>query len=114
MLSAARCRRAASDSGSRTDHRDRGVEPPAEIRELWDHYVRFRVMTPDHPDYQATITAIFDIFSKGLYVIGTIGLPPQPLLLDKDLRNGPKEGENWSWTYRQWVQFLPEQFYFDR
>ena len=51
---------------------------------------------------------------EALYVIGTIQMPPQPLLFKNDLCNTPPNDTAgmWSWSYRQWVMFMPEQWYF--
>ena len=45
---------------------------------------------------------------EGLYQIGTIQRPPQPLLFKKNLKNTPPNDTTgqWSWSYRQWVLFL--------
>lgn len=94
-----------------TDGED-GVEPPAEVKRMQELYESMRAVALDDPDMEAMGKEFFTLFTKGLYNIGTIGLPPQPLLIKKNLKNTPKVG-NWSWAFRQWVQFLPEQFYFE-
>ena len=87
--------------------------PPDEVIKQVKNYERLQQITLDDPEYKILATKIFETQIKNLYAIGTVGLPPQPLLLRSNLRNGPKNGEMWSWTYRQWVQFLPEQFWLD-
>jgi len=91
----------------------KGEKPPEEVIQQVKNYEKLQQITLDNPEYKVIATKIFETQIKNLYAIGTVGLPPQPLLIRSNLRNGPKNGEMWSWTYRQWVQFLPEQFWLD-
>ena len=56
-----------------------------------------------------------DMTFRGLYQIGTVQRPPQPLLFKEALKNTPPNDTDglWSFSYRQWVMFMPEQWYFE-
>jgi peptide/nickel transport system substrate-binding protein len=88
-----------------------GEEPPQSVKDHVATYDAFRKVTPDSQEYRELGSELMRYAVENLYVIGTVGLPPQPLLIDNRLQNGPREGEYWSWSYRQWVKFHPEQFW---
>jgi len=50
-----------------------------------------------------------------LYRIGTVQRRLQPLLCKKSLKYTPPNDTDgmWSFSYRQWVMFMPEQWYFE-
>jgi len=93
---------------------EEGVEPPDEIKELWDAGEAFLATNYLTEEYVEAGKAFYDLSVKGVYEIGTVGLPPQPLLFDINLMNTPPADTEgvWSWDYRQWVMFMPEQWYF--
>jgi peptide/nickel transport system substrate-binding protein len=96
-----------------TDGAD-GMEPPDEIKELWDLAEQY-LAAPYLSDEQITLGKEFYTKSfQGLYQIGTIQRPPQPLLFKQDLKNTPPSDTQglWSWDYRQWVMFMPEQWFY--
>lgn len=96
-----------------TDGED-GMEPPGEILEL-DAMAEELLAQPFGSDGYLEIGADFyDMAFRNLYMIGTIQRPPQPLLFKTSLMNTPPNDTTgqWSWSYRQWVMFLPEQWYF--
>lgn len=91
-----------------------GEEPPAEIKELWELGEEFLQQPYGSDDYLRIGSEYYDMVYSNLYEIGTIQAPPQPLLFRNDLCNTPpnQNDTKWSWTYRQWVMFAPEQWYF--
>lgn len=91
-----------------------GMEPPQEIKDLWNLGQEFLEQAYGSGTYLELGSELFNMHFESLYVIGTVQRPPQPLLFRTNLMNTPPndtEGQ-WSWTYRQWVLFLPEQWYF--
>ena len=93
---------------------ERGVEPPDDIKELWD-ISQLWLQQPYGSDSYLEIGKQFhDMTFRGLYQIGTVQRPPQPLLFKKTLKNTPANDTDglWSFSYRQWVMFMPEQWYF--
>ncbi|MDO6728964.1 ABC transporter substrate-binding protein [Marinovum sp. 2_MG-2023] len=90
-----------------------GTEPPLEVQTAAEDFQKFLQVTPDDPAFDEAAKAVFTAQLEGMYAIGTVGLPPQPLLISKQARNGPKDGDVWDSVFHQWTQFLPEQFWFD-
>ena len=93
---------------------EEGEEPPAEIQELWDMAEEYLALPYGSDEQIALGKEYYKKHFEALYVIGTIQMPPQPLLFKNDLCNTPPNDTEgvWSWDYRQWVLFLPEQWYF--
>lgn len=98
-----------------TSDGEEGTEPPQEIKDLWNAGEELLATPYLSDEYVKKGKEFCELSVKGLWEIGTVGLPPQPLLIKNNLRNTPPVGTEavWSWSYRQWVQFLPEQWYFE-
>lgn len=92
-----------------------GEEPPEDIKALWDLGERYLQAQYGSEEYYALGNEFYDTHFGALYMIGTIQRPPQPLLFKSNLRNTPPSDTEglWSWSYRQWVMFMPEQWYFE-
>ncbi len=92
-----------------------GVEPPQEIKDLWAAGEAFLNAPYASDEWLELGKEFYNLSMGGLYQIGTIQRPPQPLLFKTNLKNTPPNDTpgQWSWTYRQWVLFLPEQWYFE-
>ena len=92
-----------------------GEEPPQEIIELWDLGEQFLAAPYASAEWLALGKEFYKKSFGGLYQIGTIQRPPQPLLFRNNLKNTPPNDTTgqWSWSYRQWVMFMPEQWYFE-
>ena len=94
---------------------EEGEEPPQEIKDLWAAGEAFLEAAYGSDEWLELGKEFYRLSMDGLYQIGTIQRPPQPLLFKKNLKNTPPNDTTgqWSWTYRQWVLFLPEQWYFE-
>ncbi|MCY4538958.1 MAG: ABC transporter substrate-binding protein [Chloroflexi bacterium] len=94
---------------------EEGEEPPQEIKDLWAAGEAFLEAAYGSDEWLELGKEFYRLSMDGLYQIGTIQRPPQPLLFKKDLKNTPPNDTTgqWSWTYRQWVLFMPEQWYFE-
>ncbi|WDR04793.1 ABC transporter substrate-binding protein [Devosia rhodophyticola] len=90
---------------------EKGTEPPEDVKQAAADYDEMLKLTLDDPKFAELGKKVFTTQIKNLYVIGTVGLPPQPVLTSTKLQNSPDDSGLWSWTYRQWVQFRPEQFW---
>lgn len=92
-----------------------GEEPPQEIKDLWAAGEAFLDAAYGSDEWLELGKEFYRLSMGGLYQIGTIQRPPQPLLFKNNLKNTPPNDTTgqWSWTYRQWVLFLPEQWYFE-
>ena len=92
-----------------------GEEPPEDIKALWELGERYLQAQYGSEEYYAPGNEFYDTHFEAMYMIGTIQRPPQPLLFASNLRNTPPSDTEglWSWSYRQWVMFMPEQWYFE-
>jgi len=93
---------------------EEGEEPPEEIKQLDALANELLLQTFGSEGYLEIGAEFYDMAFRNLYMIGTIQRPPQPLLFKSNLMNTPPNDTTgqWSWSYRQWVMFLPEQWYF--
>ena len=94
---------------------ENGMEPPQEIKDMWEIGEQFLDAPYGSDEWVELGKQFYKMSMEGLYQIGTIQRPPQPLLFKKNLKNTPPNDTTgqWSWSYRQWVLFLPEQWYFE-
>ena len=92
-----------------------GEEPPQEIKDLWAAGEAFLEARYGSDEWLELGKEFYRLSMGGLYQIGTIQRPPQPLLFKQNLKNTPPNDTTgqWSWTYRQWVMFMPEQWYYE-
>lgn len=91
-----------------------GEEPPAEIKDLWEFGEQYLAAPYNSEDQIALGKELYKKHYEALYMIGTIQGPPQPLLIKANLCNTPPNDTKgvWTWSYRQWIMFMPEQWYF--
>ena len=94
---------------------ERGEEPPADIMELWELSELWLQQPYGSESYLEIGKQFHNMSFGGLYQIGTVQRPPQPLLFKNALKNTPPNDTDgmWSFSYRQWVMFMPEQWYFE-
>ncbi len=92
-----------------------GEEPPQEVVDLWNMGEEYLSKPYLSDEWLEAGKAFYNTSFGGLYQIGTIQRPPQPLLFKKNLKNTPPNDTTgqWAWSYRQWVMFMPEQWYFE-
>ena len=91
-----------------------GEEPPEDVKKMNEAFDKWGKSAFGSDDYKKYGKEAYELSFKGLYQIGTIQLPPQPLLFASDLMNTPPNNTTgkWSWSYRQWQMFMPETWYF--
>ncbi|MEM6428508.1 MAG: ABC transporter substrate-binding protein [Deinococcota bacterium] len=91
-----------------------GEAPPVDIQELWELGETYLQADYNSQEQLEIGQEFYTQTFRNLYQIGTVQLPPQPLLFKTNLCNTPPEDTQglWSWTYRQWIMFMPEQWYF--
>ncbi len=94
---------------------EKGEEPPEDIKQLWDLSEAWLQQPYGSESYLELGKEFHNMTFSGLYQIGTIQRPPQPLLFKNSLKNTPPNDTEglWSFSYRQWVMFMPEQWYFE-
>ena len=88
-----------------------GEEPPAKIKELqgWVDDLR-TAMDPTARTRAAT--NLLEAGAENLWVIGTIGLAPHPVVVSARLRNVIPDGI-WGWDNRWTLSYHPATWYFD-
>lgn len=89
-----------------------GVEPPPELMrqyELWQSMLS----TVDNAEQVRLGQSILESQAENLWTIGTIGLPPQPVIARTNLRNIPEEGIS-AWDNFWGQSYYPEQRFFKR
>ena len=87
-----------------------GEEPPAEVRrnqELWDKMKT----TVDVQENIRIGQEILQSQAENLWTIGTVGLPPHPVVVRNNLRNVPEEGMH-AWDNFWGQSYYPEQRFF--
>ncbi len=89
-----------------------GEEPPAnvkQVRQWWDEMM----VEPDEDRRLELGANILQAQAENLWVIGTVGRAPHPLVVNNDLRNVPETGV-WVWDTNWIGSHNPEQIFFDR
>jgi len=91
---------------------EKGEEPPEEVKRLFkDADDWFSATTKE--EYIRLAQRIFDWHAKHLFYIGTVGMPPWPVIAKNNLRNVPAEAW-WGWDSDFWVGVDSEQFFFKK
>jgi len=90
-----------------------GMEPPEDIKRAWKLASKWQQVPRGTEEYLKIGKEIATLSVKNLWCIGTIGMPLQPILIKNNLKNTPKKGL-WDWGWRQWVQFQPDQWFFEK
>ncbi len=88
-----------------------GEEPIPEARQVLDWYREFR-MSMDPERRLELGRKILGAQAENLWVIGTVGLAPQPLVVSTRLRNVPTRGY-WGWDNRWTTPYYAESWYLE-
>lgn len=92
-----------------------GAEPPQEAKDLFDAYGLWQTTAMGTPEYTAAAIKVHDLIAKVLFVIGTIGEAPLPLVVKNTLENVflPNKTKIW-WGAAEWFwhPHQPEQWFF--
>jgi peptide/nickel transport system substrate-binding protein len=91
---------------------EKGIEPPEVVKDIHNKVDKIKMTSYGSEEYEKLGKEMITEYVKNLFIIGTIGMPMQPVLIKNSLKNTPKEGL-WDWGYRQWQIFQPDQFFFD-
>lgn len=94
---------------------ERGVEPPQDAKDLRDAYIAWQQTSMGTPEYEAAARRVFDLTAETLYVIGTIGQSPQPVIVRNDIGNVFKPDDEarmwWGAANWFWHTLNPDQWY---
>lgn len=89
---------------------EQGEEPPDEVAALHDWWSEIMVTTDAERRVELT-HKILQSQAENLWVIGTVGEAPYPLVVRNTLRNVPDESI-WAWDFRWSSTWDPEQWFF--
>ena len=90
---------------------ERGEEPPAKVKVLFDHLETLR-SSPDDAARDAAMRALFKSHADNLWTIGTVGLFPQLAAANKNIANVPNIGITAQWMSRHDSVAHPETWFF--
>ncbi len=88
-----------------------GEEPPEIIKELYDLTVQWGATTTGSDEYLRIGKEVLTINLENLFVIGTVGLIPKPIIITNSLKNVIYEGEVFGADYLRWMQYAPWQWF---
>ncbi len=91
---------------------EQGEKPPAEVIRLLDVVFEWQTKAPGTPEYLALGKEMLTINLENLYVLGTVGQAPKPILIKNKLENTPQDGM-FGWDYRFFFPFMAEQWYYE-
>ena len=86
-----------------------GEEPPQHVKDLYEWGIskpRTRFLSPEYTELSQKI---YDLWAEKLYIIGTVGMVPQPVIAKNNLGNVVKEyplSAEWSGGLHNEVQQL--------
>lgn len=92
-----------------------GSEPPQEAKDLFNAYGVWQTTSMGTPEYKAAGTKVHDLIAKNLWVIGTIGQGPQPVVVKNTVENvfpANKTRVWWGAAEWFWLPNGPEQWFF--
>jgi len=90
----------------------KGEEPPQEIKELHSWWIQV-LKEPDKEKRIELSKKILEKQAENLWMIGTVGMIPHPIIVNKDIHNFPKSGY-WGWdTATYCMNRDPSQIFFE-
>ncbi|MCJ8323329.1 MAG: hypothetical protein HRU29_04550 [Rhizobiales bacterium] len=76
---------------------DTGIEPPADVKRIYELVTLWQNEPYGTEDYVAYINEILNINVKNLYYVGTVSSPPAVYAVSNNLMNAPREGVFGPW-----------------
>ena len=92
---------------------EQGDEPPAEVQRLYEAVDEWMQVPRGTETYDALGTEIMRLNAENLWVIGTVGLMPRPIVFNQKLRNVPGPDGIVSVEFWVWGPHQPEQWWFE-
>jgi len=90
---------------------EEGAEPPQKVKDVRNWYEQM-ITEPDEQKRIELGKKILQSQAENLWVIGTVGKAPYPLVADSDLMNVPSDGL-WCWDTLWSMSHDPCQFFFE-
>ncbi|MEO0563040.1 MAG: ABC transporter substrate-binding protein [Chloroflexota bacterium] len=92
---------------------EQGVMPPQEVQDLYANIDAWMAEPRGSERYEELGTEIMRTNAENLWVIGTIGLMPRPVVINSQLRNAPGPEDVVSVEFWVWGPHQPEQWWFE-
>ncbi|PXA99479.1 hypothetical protein DMC47_03095 [Nostoc sp. 3335mG] len=94
---------------------ERGVEPPEEVKDYREAFLAWQETEFGSEAYMAAAKKVYDLNMEHLWVVGTVGQSPQPVIVRNDMGNVFKDGDEtriwWGAANWFWHTLRPEQWY---
>jgi len=91
-----------------------GEEPPELIKKLYKLTEEWLTTLPGTEKYLKLGKEILSINVKNLFLIGTVGMAPKPVIIKNNLRNTPRTQLKFIWDYRFWMPYQADQWFFKK
>jgi len=92
---------------------EEGLEPPDEIKELWEVVAEWLQEPYGTARYKELGKQMLRINAENLWLIGTVGLVPRAAIVKNTVRNAPQPGQTLSVEYGMWNYYQPEQWWIE-
>ncbi|MDE0447566.1 MAG: ABC transporter substrate-binding protein [Spirochaetaceae bacterium] len=93
---------------------EQGEQPPAEVTRWMELAEEFQQYPMGHPRYMEIGTELLTVASNSLWDIGIAGITPKPMTVKANLRNVKGDGGLFIYSYRFWMIYHPEQWYYEQ
>jgi len=90
---------------------EEGIEPPQEIKDLYDLFNRWRETLPGTAEFDQLGSQYYEWFANEIPMIGTVGMGPVPQVVKNRLHNVPSEGIYWGSDTNFYAPYFPAQWY---
>lgn len=92
---------------------EQGAEPPAEVVRWMELAAEFQQYPMGHARYAEIGRELLTVAANNLWDIGIAGITPKPMTVKANLRNVKGEGGLFIYSYRFWMIYHPEQWYYE-
>lgn len=96
-----------------TTNGEEGEEPPQVMKNLIELIDKWQTTAPGEEEYMQLIKKILDLHAENLWLIGTVGPTPLPMIVDDDLRNLPEGGHVMGSDVAWFTPYLHAQWFFE-
>jgi len=91
-----------------------GEEPPEVIKKLFKLCDEFQTTVTGTEEYMRLGKEILTIHAKNLFLIGTVGMVPAPVIVKNNLRNIPEKGVMGDSDYNYFLPYQGDQWFFKK
>ncbi len=88
-----------------------GVEPPADVKRLYDIQAELNGVAVNSPEFKALVEEAIKIHEAHLFLIGLVGDLPKPIIVSNNLGNFPADHISFYGPYWHMSPYRPAQFF---